>query len=206
MKLNTARLRILIGILSMALPWIVALLFGGIPSSISATYYIAQCITPFMGILCSASFLLISYRGYTKLDDIILTLAGICGLLICFCPCWDALAPALVGTFQIPVSVSATIHNVSAIVFFGLLSYNSLFLFTKSNGEMTKKKKARNIIYRICGIGMIASFGILLLPYFRIQIWLIETIALSFFGISFLTKADVFPFLFCDTSYKEGDD
>jgi hypothetical protein len=41
MKINTVRLRVLIGILSMLLPWIVALLFGGIPSSISATYYVA---------------------------------------------------------------------------------------------------------------------------------------------------------------------
>ena len=168
MKLNTVRLRILIGILSMALPWIVALLFCGFPSSISATYYVAQCITPFMGILSSASILLISYKGYTKVDDIILTLAGVCGLLICFCPCWDAAAGLIVGTFSLPVNISATIHNISAIIFFGLLSYNSLFLFTKSSGEMTKNKKARNIIYRICGIGMIASFGILLLPYFRI--------------------------------------
>jgi hypothetical protein len=159
-----------------------------------------------MGILSAASMLLISYRGYSKVDDIILTLAGICGLLICLCPCWDAAAGAFVGTFSLPVNLSSTIHNIAAIVFFGLLSYNSLFLFTKSNGVKTKKKKARNIIYIICGIGMLASFAILLLPSFYCQIWLIETIALSFFGISFLTKADAFPFLFCDTSYKECDD
>jgi hypothetical protein len=188
----------------MALPWIVALLFGGIPASISATYYVAQCITPFMGILIAASVLLISYRGYTKLDDIILTCAGICGLLICLCPCTNY-AFEFVGTFMLPPGVSGAIHNISAIIFFGLLSYNSLFLFTKSNGEMTKKKKIRNIIYRICGIGMIASFGLVLVPVY-FSIWLTETVALSFFGISFLTKADVFPFLFCDTSYKEGDD
>lgn len=204
MKINTCRLRILLGVLSMALPWIVALLFGGIPNSISATYYVAQCITPFMGILIAASVLLISYRGYTKLDDIILTLAGICGLLICLCPTYTSTA-AFVGTFALPVDISSTIHNISAIVFFGLLSYNSLFLFTKSKGEMTKRKKARNIIYRICGVGMIASFALVLLPVY-FSIWLTETVALSFFGISFLTKADVFPFLFCDTSYKTGID
>ena len=205
MRLNTVRLRLLLGALSTLLPWILVLLYGGFPASISATYYVAQCITPFMGILISASILLMSYRGYTRLDDIILTLAGICGLLICLCPCYTSTA-AFVGTFALPVNISATIHNLSAIVFFILLAYNSFFLFTKSNGEMTKKKKARNIIYRICGIGMIASFGILLLPAFRIQIWLTEMFALTFFGVSFLTKADIFPFLFCDTSYQHGDD
>lgn len=205
MKLNTVRLRVLLGVLSIALPWIVALLYGGIPASISATYYVAQCITPFMGILCAASFLLISYRGYTKLDDIILTLAGICGLLICLCPCYTSSA-ALVGTFRLPVATSAAIHNGSAVVFFVLLAYNSFFLFTKTDGNMTKKKKARNIIYRICGAGMLASFAILLLPAFRIQIWLTEMFALTFFGVSFLTKADAFRILFCDTKYNEADD
>lgn len=205
MKINTVRLRVMIGLLGMLLPWIVVLLFGGFPASISATYYTAQCITPFMIILGAASLLLISYRGYTQLDDIILTCAGIAGLLICLCPCFNS-ALSFVGTFQLPVSASAAIHNISAVIFFGLLSFNSIFLFTKSDGDMTPKKKIRNIIYIICGIGMIASFGILLLPAFRIQIWLVETIALFFFGVSFLTKADAFPFLFCDTSYKEGDD
>ena len=202
MKINTVRLRVMLGILAMALPWIVALLYGGIPASISATYYVAQCITPFMIILGSASILLMSYRGYTKLDDIILTLAGIMGLMICLFPTANNMF-TLVGTFQVPVKISSMIHNISAIAFFGLLAYNSLFLFTKSSGEKTKKKKIRNIIYIICGIGMIAAFGILLLPSFPCRIWVVETIALSFFGISFLTKADVFPFLFCDTPYKD---
>ena len=167
MRINTVRLRVMIGLLGILLPFIVAALFGALPASISATYYVAQCITPFMIILGSASLLLISYKGYTRLDDIILTCAGIAGLLICFCPCYSSTL-TIVGTFMLPSSISGWIHNISAIVFFGLLSFNSLFLFTKSSGEMTKKKKIRNIIYIICGIGMIASFLLLLLPAFHI--------------------------------------
>lgn len=159
-----------------------------------------------MIILGAASLLLISYKGYTKLDDIILTLAGIAGLLICLFPCNVTIIPDAVGTFLIPAAISGAVHNIAAVVFFALLAFNSIFLFTKSSGEMTKKKKYRNIIYIICGIGMIGSFALLLLPNFYCKIWLVETIALFFFGVSFLTKADAFPFLFCDTSYKEGDD
>ena len=33
--------------------------------------------------------------------------------------------------------------------------------------------------------------------------WLMETVALFFFGVSFLTKADIYPWLFCDTPYKD---
>lgn len=176
MKINTVRLRVMIGLLGMLLPWIVVLLFGGIPASISATYYAAQCITPFMIILGAASLLLISYRGYTVLDDIILSLAGVAGLLICLCPCASSVLP-VIGTFALPSAVSGAIHNISAVVFFGLLSFNSLFLFTKTDGNMTKKKKARNIIYIVCGIGMIASFALLLVPI-SCRIWLTEMVAL----------------------------
>jgi hypothetical protein len=101
---------------------------------------------------------------------------------------------------------SAAIHNFSAIAFFCLLSYNCLFLFTKSSGEMTRNKKIRNIIYRVCGLGMIISMvSIVSLKGIYGGIWFVEAIALAFFGIAYLTKADVFPFLFCDSAFKDAD-
>lgn len=202
MRVNTLRLRAIIGWLGMLLPWIVVVLIGYFPSSISATWYTNAC-TPFMIILGSASFLLISYKGYDIVDDIVLTCSGVAGMGICLFPCYVPEVVGKVGTFMIDREVSNIIHLVSALVFFLLLSYNSIFLFTKSGGEMTKKKKIRNIIYRICGIGMVASFLILFIPPFHIQVWLVETIALFFFGISFLTKADIYPWLFCDTPFVE---
>lgn len=169
-SLDTIRLRTMIGWLGMFLAWIVvflSLFYGfGFPPSISATYYYAPCITPFMIILGAAGILLMCYRGYTKSDDIINTITGLAALSICLFPC-GATTLAYVGTFMIPVAISSLIHNISAVIFFGLLAFNSIFLFTKSNAvKMTKNKKIRNWIYRICGIGMILSFLILLLPAF----------------------------------------
>lgn len=204
MKLNTIRLRAMIGWLGMLLPWIVMMLIGYIPQSISATWYTNAC-TVFMIILGSASILLISYKGYEKIDDILLTCSGIAGLGICLFPCSIPSVEGGVGTFLVDSQMSDRVHFVCAIVFFGLLAYNSFFLFTKGAGEMTKKKKVRNIIYRICGIGMIASFLIMLFPSFNCQVWLTETIALFFFAISFLTKADIYPWLACDTPYIESE-
>jgi phosphoglycerol transferase MdoB-like AlkP superfamily enzyme len=192
----------LLGILPLC---IAAVLLGDFPDSISATWYTNAC-TVFMIILGSASILLISYKGYEKIDDIILTLSGIFGLGICLFPCAVETAPGKVGTFMIDSSVSNVIHFVCAIAFFVLLAYNSFFLFTKSSGEMTKKKKIRNIIYRVCGVGMVASFGIMLFPYFPYQTWITEALALFFFGIGFLTKADIYPWLFCDTPYADEEE
>lgn len=214
-SIDTIRLRKTVGWLGMLLPIIVLVLClvfqcvpGHIfPDSISATYYFAPTITPFMGILIAASILLMCYRGYEKTDDVVNTLTGIAGLCICLFPCSSpemyemGLIPDYVGTFQLPVGISGWIHNIAAVVFFGLLAYNVLFLFTKSSGIMTDNKKKRNLIYKICGIGMVvALLAIVVVTIFNIYAgtWAVEAVALFFFGIAFLTKADVYPWLFCD--------
>jgi hypothetical protein len=198
--INTTRLRCTVGFLGMALPWIVALLsviFGyGFPDSISATYYMAPCITPFMIILGASGILLFNYHGYDKVDDVLNTIAAACGFGVCLFPC-AATTALYVGTFNLPVAISDILHMVSAIGFFVILSYNSLFQFTKGSPEPTENKKKRNIIFRVCGIGMLASFLLLPLPIPHI-VWIVEMIALTFFGISWLTKADCFRLLFAD--------
>lgn len=140
--------------------------------------------------------LLLYYDGYDKVDDVLNTVAGIFGFVICFFPCMNEAEK--VGVFQVPVKISATIHDVAAVAFFAILAYVSLFRFTKSNGNMTDKKKKRNVIYRICGVGMIGAFVLLLLPDFYIKIWLVEAVALFFFGISWLTKANAYKWLLAD--------
>jgi hypothetical protein len=155
-----------------------------------------------MIILGIASGLLMNYRGYTKLDDILNTIAGACGLGVCLFPCIVAGRP-LVGTFQLPVGLSNVLHTIAAVGFFGILAYNSLFQFTKGSDNPTPNKKKRNVIYIVCGIGMVLSFvalgiasaGLIKIPH---VVWWIEAVALLFFGISWLTKADCIPFLFAD--------
>lgn len=202
--IDILKLRKIIGYCGIALPILVlflSLIFGyGFPKSISATYYIPNCITPFMIILGSASMLLLCYDGYDIQDKIVCKLAGISGFGICIFPCSNIELGA-VGTFSIPQGVSGILHNICAVIFFGLLAYNSIFLFTKSNGNMTREKKRRNLIYKVCGIVMIGSF-ILLIPFNLLSInngiWIVEAIALLAFGISWLTKSDSYKILFKD--------
>ena len=202
----TKRLRVWVGIMGMLLPIIVvvqSLAYGyNFPDSISETYYRDTCIVPFMIILGIASGLLMNYRGYTLLDDILNTVAGACGLGVCLFPC-IANAMPFIGTFRLPAGLSNTLHTISAVGFFGILAFNSLFQFTKGSDNPTPNKKKRNIIYIVCGIGMILSFvalgiasaGLIKVPHI---VWVIEAVALFFFGISWLTKADCIPFLFAD--------
>jgi hypothetical protein len=100
--INTTRLRCIIGSLGMLLPWIVLILsivFGyTFPNSISATYFRAPCITPFMIILGSAGILLFTYKGYDIVDDLLNTAAGIFALGVCLFPCGSTMED-FIGTF-----------------------------------------------------------------------------------------------------------
>ncbi len=199
--INTKRMRIMIGILGMLLPWLVALITLSWPQSISITYYSLFAVGTFMVVLGSAGILLINYKGYELIDDIMATSAGIFGILICLFPMTYLDNPSLkTGIFHLPSNISNIFHCISAFSFFGILAFMSFFLFTKTSGEMTKQKKIKNVIYRVCGIGMIGSFLLFLLkliPGFECYnlTWIVEAIALFFFGLSWIVKSDAFPLL-----------
>lgn len=196
------RIRNYAGLLGMLLPWIS--LFGAfvvdcvnplgskfwVELSISATYYVTPALA---GILTAASIVLMCYDGYDLQDNLVTTLSGIFGVCIVLFPCKCSVTPDYTGFFQLPTSVSNIIHCTSAVIFFCLLAYNSLFLFTKHGEKMTEKKRIRNILYRICGIGMLFAMVLMPLPIkFPAKTWWIETVALFFFGISWLVKGEAF--------------
>ena len=199
------RIRNYAGFLGMILPWL-ALFSAGLQThessswwySISATYYQTPALA---GILTAASIVLMCYDGYELKDNIVTTVSGVFGLGIVLFPCYVSWkAGENVGFFNIPINISNTIHCICAGIFFVLLAFNSLFLFTKHDGKPTLKKKKRNIIYRICGIGMIifmiwqvitASCSYLNGYWTMIN----EIFLLQFFGISWLTKGGTFKFL-----------
>lgn len=198
---NTKRMRIMIGALGLLLPWLVALIQLEWPGSISETYYSFFAVGTFMVILGSAGILLINYKGYDKWDDISGTVAGIFGILICLFPMTaykiNEAHPELVqvGIFHLDSTVSNIFHCIAAFGFFATLAFMSFFLFTKTDGNITPQKKIKNIIYRVCGIGMLGAFLLMLLnliPGFDCYnlTWIVETIALFFFGISWIVKSD----------------
>lgn len=195
-------LRIAIGALALFIAFgciFGGLLFGniGVQSSISAYYY--TNMRDFLeGTLLGVGVFLLTYYGYSKLDRILSSAAGLMGICIALFPTYNA--PGPVGIFQIDPMVSFYLHMGSAAAFFLLLAYISLFLFTKTGPTvMTDRKKIRNIIYKVCGITILAScllFGLLGLVFG--QAWIqsnyiiiiLETVMLMAFGVSWITKGE----------------
>lgn len=213
MSVNTAadvetiwlkRIRNFIGILGMILPWVSligAVLVArtkGIPDdfwetlSISATYYVTP---PLVGILTTASVVLMCYKGYDWRDNLVTTISGVFGAMIVLFPCKCPVAGDIVGFFQLPVNISNIIHCTSAVLFFILLAVNSMFLFTLGECN-TRNKKIKNIIFKVCAAGMIGALILMPLPIeFFAKTFIVEAIALTFFGVSWLVKGEVFGLL-----------
>ena len=136
------------------------------------------------------SLFLLSYHGYERADYIVSKLAGIFALGIAFFP------TAPVNGEE---NLISTMHYTSTGVFFALLSYMSIILFTKSKGHKTAEKIKRNRVYRVCGIIMAAS--VLCVPLSSIPAinekigslkptLVFETLALTAFGIAWLIKGE----------------
>jgi hypothetical protein len=159
-------------------------------TSVSAYYY-SSMRNELEGIIFGIGMFLLCYNGYTRQDSIISKLAGFFGLCIALFPTSPSSEKG---------DVVSVIHYVTAGIFFALLAYMSVFLFTKTSGNPTPQKLKRNRIYRICGIAMaVAVTGIPLDGInpiydkigFLHPTLILELLALASFGISWLTKGEI---------------
>lgn len=188
-------LRKIVGILGISLP--VVLVLGSflldkpmhLQVSISA-YYHTDMRNALVGIICGVSLFLLCYHGYEWQDSLASKLAGLFALGIAFFP------TSLTNDKSDMIS---RMHYITAGIFFVILSFMSIFLFTKSAGDKTPQKIKRNRVYRVCGIIMLVSvIGIPIdsIPSIHNSIvflkptLIFETAALVCFGISWLTKGE----------------
>ena len=168
--------------------------------SISATFF-ANSNVILIGLLFTTGIYFWAYEGYDKTDDIVTKLCAIFSFMIIAFPtqldsCENIFK--LVGLFCLPNFISNIIHNISAISLYGCFLVMML-RFRKSSGEMTSKKKFRNLLYLIfaiimglCGILLVFK-SILKWPSFTTII--LEIMAQLSFGISWLIKSGKFEVL-----------
>ncbi len=193
-------LRIAVGVLGMALPFVLA--FGawiifdtGLRESVSA-YYHTGMGDVFVGTLCVIGFFMFSYRGPERRDDRLGDFA-----------CLAALGVALFPTADVGVSgggdVVGYIHTGSALAFFGTLIWFSLVQFRKTHDkdDRTEQKKRRDRIYLGSGLVMTACILAIAVNFLltgdegsgsepsTIVFWL-EAITVFAFGVSWLTKGE----------------
>ncbi|MCU0458095.1 MAG: hypothetical protein MUE37_03270 [Bacteroidales bacterium] len=151
-----------------------------------SVYYHTGMRDIFVGSICAIALFLFFYRGYDRWDDLSADIAGVFALGVAFFPTVE----------DGPWDWAAWIHFISAACFLVILAIISLFLFTRGEEHPTGMKRKRNIVYRVCGIVMLASLAsieIFFLFFDGINsdsryVLIAETVTLMAFGISWLTK------------------
>lgn len=152
-------LRKAVGIIGLALPLVLlvgkaALDGGGMQGSISAYYYTSMR-NYFVGSLCALAVFLFSYK-YAPRDNVLSSAASLFALGVVFFPTTPQ------GE---PTTWIGTVHLACAALFFMTLAFFAYFVFTRPplpKEQLEPRKRARNAIYRICGITIVVS--LLLVP------------------------------------------
>lgn len=195
-------MRRIIGLLAIGLPFIIVL--GGtiqsgfvIQGSLSSYYY-TNMRDFLVGLLFGVSVFLISYKGYELIDDIITNLSGLFALgIIAFPTSTFSGRVVRVGVFLVPDNISQYLHLVFSTLFLLSLAFNSIFLFTRHAGVLSREKRKRNMVYVVCGVLMVLSIisMILYVAFFTrtsfakgYPVLVFESISLISFGVSWLVK------------------
>jgi len=210
---SSATLRMLIGILGMALPlllWLFLYVASGYATSLESIshYYYTRVGSIFVIIVSLMAIFLIVYKGKEPVDFFLSFTAGIFALCVLLFPTSNI--TSICGDLDKNYSVTIIpgslfrerFHYASAGIFLGCLAYMSLFIFTKSNipewSMRTTKKKISNIIYILCGIIMTLAMVIIFAGFLgwipadfydahHLTFWM-EALAVECFGISWLVK------------------
>lgn len=206
------RIRKLIGTLSLALPVLLPISEGMLLSSMSHYYYQPLSSLIFIIILSSFGLFLLSYKGYKidteteKIsDDFLTNIGGVSALIVVFVPtyCLESSSPVIdkicnSGNYPLLGHIDGfknTIHLIFAGIFIFTMGWMSKYKFTR--GEHT----ANNKIYKWCGNIVWIAIALLLVlviidffdedfqitPY---DVFLLETLALVPFGISWFIKGE----------------
>jgi len=197
-------LRKMVGFLGVSIPAVMiagTFIIGGcthIQNSISHYYYTVMGDV-FVGFLISTGIFLICYKGYDLKDNIASFLAGISILCVALFPTSQNEDAGCVIRTLSNIPLRANVHYISAALFYLILSYMSLFLFTKSAGIKTKQKIARNRVYRVCGVMILVVLLLIFLEDYipgldkslKPTFWL-EWVANLSYGISWLIKGEFF--------------
>lgn len=174
----------------------------GFSDSISDYYYIPAIRNVFVGGLCILATLLMCYR-YQSVDDLASYLAGFCAIGVALFPKAPVCPPSnlqCATDLQIHIGYA---HGVFAGLFFLIIAVVVVLLFTRTDQDPPlARKKERNVIYWVCGVGMfVCALGIFVTTTFLSQIsWLpsshlvfwFESAALVCFIAAWFTKGQVF--------------
>ena len=185
-------LRLLMGIIAVALPIVVSAISTTALSSISASYH-TESRDFFVGLLFVVAAFLWAYNGHSPAESHWSKTASVAAAVV-------ALLPAACDTC--PTTAVSVTHYVAAGVLFSILAYFCFVYFRMKTKGMPGKKGRRSKIYFVCGLIMVACMLAALVANFvlppqtlkalRVTYWA-EAIALAAFGLAWIVAGKYIP-------------
>lgn len=187
-------LRLLMGIIAVALPIVVSAISTTALSSISASYH-TESRDFFVGMLFVVAAFLWAYNGHAPAESRWSKTASVAAIVV-------ALLPTACDTC--PTTAVSVTHYVAAGVLFSILAYFCFVYFRMKTKGMPGKKGRRSKIYFVCGLIMAACMLAALVANFalppetlkalRVTYWA-EAIALGAFGLAWIVAGKYIPWL-----------
>ena len=195
-------LRLLVGLIAFALPFVVSLLSSSQLSSISASYH-TEARDAFVGMLFVVSAFLWAYNGHSSKEAWASKVASLAAILV-------AIFPTSCDSCE--TDIKSIIHYGAAVILFVILAYFCFVPFRKNTKGKGGKKGRRSKIYFICGwiiVGCLLGLGLMelivsdeTLKAFKITYWG-EAIALGAFGVAWIVAGKYFsPFVDKDEALR----
>jgi hypothetical protein len=140
----------------------------------------------FVGILFALGFSLWAYKGFSRLENILLNIAGLCAILVAIFPMWPETGY---------IAFSRTVHFTSAVVLFGCMAAVAILCSESSVREIPCARIRRNYRRTYHRIGVLMALfpviGILWAVSFdaiKYQTLLIEWVGVWIFAAFWLVK------------------
>lgn len=178
-------LRLLMGAIAFAVPFVVLWRSAAPLESISAAYCSEEARDAFVGMLCVVGACLWVYRGHFRTEAWASKVAGMSAVLVAFFPTCVKGRP----------TINAVIHYGAAFALFAVLIYFCFGPFRKKIKGRGGRRRLRSAVYLTCGTIMAACIlGLgaakLTLPKetldgWRLTFWA-EAIALWAFGVAWM--------------------
>lgn len=195
---NYKSMRLMLGIIALAMPFLVTFIAQADLISISSSYH-TVARDYFVGLLFVAGAMMFVYNGHSMKESIVSKVAGLCAILI-------AVFPTAAGGCASPES--SFVHGAASILFFLILTYFCFGPFRDNTKGQVGKSGKRAKLYAICGsimggcliAAVITNFTLSceVINDLRIIYW-VEGIALSAFGVAWIVSGKVIPQLTDET-------
>lgn len=202
-EIDQLTLKLLVGLMALALGPLTVLLAGRSLDSISASYWtLGRSRDVFVGVVFAIAAFLASYNGQSRLQMIVSKVAAAAAMGIALFPC-SRDADFSSGGLVFP-EPSPVVHGACAVVLFAILAFFCSVFYRHARAKGHREAHRRLAIYAACGLTMAAAILVLAIhhvfhPALTAGIpnltFYGEWAALVAFGVSWLTASRTLPLL-----------